>query len=249
MNDHNDLNHPNHQNCLKMKIGGIQKSSLIDYPGKVSSVIFCSGCNFDCPYCHNPDLVGGRSVCPNKIDTHEVYGFLDERRNFLDGVVVSGGEPTLQPGLFELCREIKNFGFPVKLDTNGSRPRVLQYLIEENLVDYVAMDLKTDPVLYQSYIKSDCRPDPIVESIELIMDSGLDYEFRTTCVKPIVTEQTVENILELIPGARLYALQRFREGDVLHPDFFHKENCEFSADEMLGLKTLAEKSVRKCIIR
>jgi pyruvate formate lyase activating enzyme len=232
-----------------MRIGGIQKSSLIDYPGKVSSVLFCSGCNFDCPYCHNPGLVAGQSTCPDKFDANAIYGFLDQRRDFLDGVVVSGGEPTLQPDLVNLCRRIKDIGFPVKLDTNGSRPRVLQHLIEADLVDYIAMDLKTDPVLYRSYIKPSCRPDPIVDSIELIMESGIDYEFRTTCVKPIVTYRTIENILQLIQGARRYALQRFRNGEVLHPEFFENGNCEFSGDEMLALKALAEQTVAECIIR
>jgi len=232
-----------------MQIGGIQKSSLIDYPGKVSSVIFCSGCNFDCPYCHNPGLVDGKSSCPDQLDMKAVTGFLDQRRNFLDGVVVSGGEPTLQPDLVALCRQIKAFGFAVKLDTNGSRPQVLRHLIDANLVDYIAMDLKTDPVLYRSFIKPDWRPDPIVDSIALIMDSGVDYEFRTTCVKPIVTPRTIENILQLIAGAKLYALQRFRNGDVLHPEFFNNSQCEYSADEMLALKALAEQSVDQCIIR
>lgn len=232
-----------------MQIGGIQKSSLIDYPGKVSSVIFCSGCNFDCPYCHNPGLVAGQSSCPDQLDMNAVSGFLDQRRNFLDGVVVSGGEPTLQPDLVDLCRKIKEFGFPVKLDTNGSRPRVLQHLIEADLVDYIAMDLKTDPVLYRSFIQADCRPDPLVDSIALIMDCGVDYEFRTTCVKPIVTARTIENILQLIAGAKLYALQRFRNGDVLHPEFFNNSQCEYSAEQMLQLKALAEQAVDKCIIR
>jgi len=232
-----------------MHIGGIQKSSLIDYPGKVSSVIFCSGCNFDCPYCHNPGLVTGQSNCPNPIDTDAVYGFLDQRRNLLDGVVVSGGEPTLQPDLVDLCRKIKDFGFPVKLDTNGSRPQVLRQLIAEGLVDYIAMDLKTDPVLYRSFIKPDCRPDPILESIELIMESGIDYEFRTTCVKPIVTGRTIENILQLIQGARLYALQRFRNSEVLHPEFFRNGNCHYIDDEMAVLKALAEQTVAHCVIR
>ena len=121
--------------------------------------------------------------------------------------------------------------------------------IEADLVDYVAMDLKTDPVLYRSFIKPDCRPDPIVDSIALIMESGVDYEFRTTCVKPIVTYRTIENILQLIAGARLYALQRFRNGYVLHPEFFKNSRCEYSADEMLELKALAEQSVVECIIR
>ncbi len=232
-----------------MHIGGIQKNSLIDYPGKLSSVIFCSGCNFDCPYCHNPGLVDGHVGCPNDLNTGAIFDFLDQRRGFLDGVVVSGGEPTLQPDLLDLCRRIKNLGFPVKLDTNGSRPRVLQSLIREGLVDYVAMDLKTDPVLYRAYIKRDCQPDPIVASVALIMESGIDYEFRTTCVKPIVTPQTVENIVELIKGARRYALQRFRNSGVLHPEFFKAGNCEYSRDEMLQLKALAEQTVDECLIR
>lgn len=232
-----------------MQIGGIQKSSLIDYPGKVSSVIFCSGCNFDCPYCHNPGLAEGQSSCPNKLDMQAVSDFLDQRRGFLDGVVVSGGEPTLQSDLMDLCRKIKSFGFPVKLDTNGSRPRVLQQLVDANLVDYIAMDLKTDPVLYGSFIKPHCRPDPIVDSVGLIMASGVDYEFRTTCVKPIVTPQTIENIVQLIAGARRYALQRFRNGDVLHPEYFKNSRCEYSPDEMLQLKASAEQAVDECIIR
>jgi len=178
-----------------------------------------------------------------------VYGFLDQRREFLDGVVISGGEPTLQPDLADLCRKIKDLGFPLKLDTNGSLPRVLQGLIEKGLVDYIAMDLKTDPVLYRSFIKPDCRPDPIVASVELIMESGIDYEFRTTCVKPIVTYRTVENILQLVQGARLYVLQRFRNRELLHPEFFQEGNFEYSDDEMLELKALAEQTVDECIIR
>jgi len=232
-----------------MQIGGLQKNSLIDFPGKVSSVIFCSGCNFDCPYCHNPDLVRGPSNCPNNLNTEMVYGFLDQRREFLDGVVISGGEPTLQPDLADLCRKIKDLGFPLKLDTNGSLPRVLQGLIEKGLVDYIAMDLKTDPVLYRSFIKPDCRPDAIVASVELIMESGIDYEFRTTCVKPIVTYRTVENILQLVQGARLYVLQRFRNSELLHPEFFRDGNCEYSNEALLNFKALAEHWVDKCLIR
>jgi len=232
-----------------MQIGGLQKNSLIDFPGKVSSVIFCSGCNFDCPYCHNPDLVRGPKNCPNHLSRAAVYDFLDQRRGFLDGVVISGGEPTLQPDLANLCRKVKNLGFPLKLDTNGSRPNILQHLIEEGLVDYIAMDLKTDPVLYQTYIKSDCRPDSIVASVELILESGIDYEFRTTCVKPIVTGRTIENILQLIRGARLYVLQRFRNSELLHPEFFQEGDFEYSPDEMLEFKALAEQTVRECIIR
>jgi pyruvate formate lyase activating enzyme len=178
-----------------------------------------------------------------------VYGFLDQRREFLDGVVISGGEPTLQPDLADLCREIKHLGFPLKLDTNGSRPRVLQALIEKGLVDYIAMDLKTDPVLYRYFIRTDCLPDTILASKKLIMESGIDYEFRTTCVKPIVNRRIIVNILQLIQGARLYALQRFRNSELLHPEFFRDGNCEYSNEALLNFKALAEHRVDKCLIR
>ena len=232
-----------------MQIGGLQKTSLIDYPGKLSSVIFFAGCNFDCPYCHNPDLARGCPSCPNDLTAANICNFLKQRRGFLDGVVVSGGEPTLQPDLSELCKKIKGLGYPVKLDTNGSRPQVLEELIDKKLVDYIAMDLKTDPVLYRSYIKPDCNPDPILDSIGIIMSSGIDYEFRTTCVKPIVTFETIENMSQLIRGARLYALQRFRNNDVLHPEFFGGGENEYSDEELQQFKAAAEPWVKGCILR
>jgi len=232
-----------------MHFGGLQKSSLVDYPGKLSSVIFCTGCNFDCPYCHNPGLARGRASCPADLTAANIAKFLAKRQGFLDGVVVSGGEPTLQNDLPDLCRMIKGFGYPVKLDTNGSRPRVLEKLIAENLVDYIAMDFKTDPVLYRSYIKPDCGPDPLLASIRIIMASGIDYEFRTTCVKPIVTLATIENISHLIQGARLYALQRFRNQEVLHPEFFGGPENEYNDGELAELKAAAEPWVRECILR
>jgi len=232
-----------------MQIGGLQKSSLVDYPGKLSSVIFFAGCNFDCPYCHNPELVRGCATCPADLTTAHICDFLQQRQGFLDGVVVSGGEPTLQPDLADLCKKIKGFGYPVKLDTNGSRPQVLEQLIDRRLVDYIAMDLKTDPVLYRSYIKADCNPDPLFASIRILMESGIDYEFRTTCVKPIVTFETIENISHLIQGARRYALQRFRNNDVLHPEFFGGVENEYSDEELRQLKAAAEPWVRECILR
>jgi len=232
-----------------MHIGGLQKSSLVDYPGKLSSVIFFSGCNFDCPYCHNPELARGCTTCPADLTTANICHFLEQRQGFLDGVVVSGGEPTLQNDLADLCRKIKGLGYPLKLDTNGSRPRVLEHLIDEKLVDYIAMDLKTDPLLYKSYIKPDCGPDPILASIRILMESGIDYEFRTTCVKPIVTLETIENMSHLIQGARLYALQRFRNNDVLHPEFFRGVENEYSDEELIQLKAIVAKWVENCIIR
>jgi len=232
-----------------MYFGGLQKSSLVDYPGKLSSVIFFSGCNFDCPYCHNPELAKGCASCPADLTTKNICDFLIQRQGFLDGVVISGGEPTLQNELADFCKKIKGFGFPVKLDTNGSRPKVLERLIDEKLVDYIAMDLKTDPVLYTSYIKPGYGPDPILASIRILMASGIDYEFRTTCVKPIVTLEAIENISHLIQGARLYALQRFRSNDVLHPEFFGGVENEYSVEELMQLKATAEPWVNECIVR
>ena len=232
-----------------MPIGGLQKNSLIDYPGKISSVIFLSGCNFDCPYCHNPELARGHLPCTAELNASEICRFLKHRRGFLDGVVISGGEPTLDDHLFDLCIRIKQLGYPIKLDTNGSRPRILKQLIDAGLIDYIAMDLKTDPILYAAYIKPNCSPDPILSSIRHVMQSGIDYEFRTTCVKPIITPQTIENITLQIQGARLYVLQRFNQHQVLHPEFFQNDNCAYSDEELMQLKGLAEQSVADCIIR
>ena len=232
-----------------MNIGGLLKNSMIDYPGKLSCGIFLSGCNFDCPYCHNPDLAGGCGGGSTEFDPDHVYRFIENRKGFLDGVVISGGEPTLQEDLFDLCRRIKNMGFPVKLDTNGSRPRVIKRLIDEGLVDYIAMDLKTDPRWYATYIKANCNASAILASTKIIMESSIAYEFRTTCVKPIVTPEVIENISRLIKGAGLYALQRLHRSRMLHPDFFKEINYEYNDDELIQLKAVADPWVERCIVR
>jgi pyruvate formate lyase activating enzyme len=232
-----------------MNIGGLLKNSLIDYPGKLSCGIFLSGCNFDCPYCHNPDLARGCAISGAEFNPQNFYRFIESRKGFLDGVVISGGEPTLQTDLFDLCEHIKQMGYPVKLDTNGSRPQVIKRLIAEGLVDYIAMDLKTDPLKYATYIQPNCNVPEIITSIEIIMASAIAYEFRTTCVKPIVTAEVVENICRLIEGAGLYALQRFHKSEMLHPDFFKDANYEYTDEELKQLKAIAEPWVKKCIVR
>ncbi len=230
-----------------MVFGGLQKNSLIDYPGKISCVLFLSGCNFDCPYCHNPDLAKG---CPSSVlNDNSVFDFLERRKGFLDGVVVSGGEPTLHKDLVSLCEKIKLIGYPVKLDTNGSRPHVVKELIDKGLIDYIAMDIKTDPFYYSPLIHKDCNPDHISSSIRIIMESALPHEFKTTCIKPIINEQVVERISRRIEGAMLYALQRFQNTRVLHPEFFHESKRSFDDEELLHLKSIAEPWVEKCIIR
>lgn len=232
-----------------MHIGGLQKNSLIDYPGKTSCVLFLAGCNFDCPYCHNPALARGRcgqENCPNEAD---VYAFLERRRGLLDGVVVSGGEPTLSGDLIPACERIQAMGYPVKLDTNGSRPAVLRDLLERSLVDYVAMDIKTDPFHYDLLAHDACSPSEILTSIQLIMDCCEAYEFRTTCVRPLVSGETVEKIARLIQGAKRYVLQRFRPAEILHPEFFQDMDPTFTHEELQGFHALAAPWVEECILR
>ena len=232
-----------------MVSGGFQKNSLIDYPGKISCVLFLSGCNFECPYCHNPDLVKGRLPSPNFFHEKAVYGFLERRKGFLDGVVISGGEPTLQQDLVSLCEKIKKMGYQIKLDTNGSRPRVIKKLIDEGLIDYIAMDIKADPLRYLPSIKKNYNPTKILSSIQIIMESALAYEFRTTCVKPIVDKQVIENIARTIEGAMLYVLQDFNNSRILHPEFFEGIEARYDKNELLELKSIANPWVRKCEVR
>lgn len=231
-----------------MRIGGLQPTSLIDYPGKLCCVLFLAGCNFECPYCHNPQLTGDPALHAERVTAAEVFAFLEQRRGRLDGVVVSGGEPTLHAELPELCRRIKRLGFPVKLDTNGSRPEMLARLVAEGLVDYVAMDLKTDPERYRESVSAGCDAATLRASVDAIMRSGLNYEFRTTCVRPLVSPATVERIARLIWGSRLYVLQPFRAGDILRPGFYEGDPG-FSEAEMAELARCAEPWVECCRVR
>lgn len=232
-----------------MIFGGLQKSSLIDYPGKLSCVIFLSGCNFDCHYCHNPSLATGTAECPDILMRDNLYNFLDERRDFLDGVVISGGEPTIQKNLFKLCETIKELGYSIKLDTNGSRPKELKRLLEQGLVDYIAMDIKTEPVRYKNLIRGDFNQDDLLSSILTIMQSAPDYEFRTTCAKGFVDERIIEKIAQLINGANLYALQSFNRVKILHPEFFQNQELGLDQIEMDKLMSIAKPWVKECVVR
>jgi pyruvate formate lyase activating enzyme len=232
-----------------MVFGGLQKNSLIDYPGRLSCVIFLSGCNFECPYCHNPSLANGKSASRDMMSRENLYDFLKKRKGFLDGVVISGGEPTIQKNLFGLCEAIKQFGYSIKLDTNGSRPQELKVLIDNGLVDYIAMDLKTDPLEYKSLIQGEFNADDLLASIVTIMQSAPDYEFRTTCVKGFVDDRIIERIAKLIKGANLYALQPFNPAEVLHPEFFRDQHTGLDLSEMDRLKSIAKPWVKECVIR
>lgn len=231
-----------------MRIGGLQKSSMIDYPGGVAGVVFLSGCNFHCPYCHNPSLARGQ--CVEEIPAQNLFEFLKKRRGFLDAVVISGGEPSVHDDLPELCRRIRQMGFAVKLDTNGSRPPMLRCLLHEGLLDYVAMDLKTLPEGYASLCDENNVQAALEESIALILSSGVAHEFRTTCVKPFVDYDVVSHMAASIAGAQRYFLQRFSTaGEILDPGFCPENACCFSDEELLTMRDAAARHVGCCDLR
>lgn len=228
-------------------IAGLQKHSLIDYPGKVACVVFFAGCNFRCPYCHNADLARGGAVDP--MDPDDFWRFLEKRRGFLDGVVVSGGEPTLQGEISAFCREIREMGFFVKLDTNGSKPDVVSRLIADGVLDFIAMDIKTDPQRYVSMgIFPNGDPACMFESIDRIKGSDIAGEFRTTCVAPFVTEETFPAMLESIAGADRYVLQPFVNRNVLDPEWIARHARALSSEEMARLAETASKYVGEVIV-
>lgn len=191
-----------------MKIAGLQKNSFVDFPGKVSAVVFTPGCNMNCFYCHNKTLI---STGNNEklIDTDEVFQLLLERKGFLDGVVVSGGEPTVQKDLEEFLKEVKGLGYPVKLDTNGTNPQVIESLIKEKLVDYIAMDIKAPFDKYEKVCGMYVDLDRIKKSIGILKDGAVDYEFRTTVALGLDIDD-IHKIAKEIIDARLYVLQNYR---------------------------------------
>jgi len=231
-----------------MRIGGLLKFSLIDYPGKVAAVVFTQGCNYRCPFCHNPELVLPE-LFVDPLSENDVLDFLEKRKGQLQGVVVTGGEPSIHNDLPEFLQKIKALGFLVKLDTNGSNPGVLKGLIERHLVDYIAMDIKTVPEHYPQHIQKNCDTGALTSSIQLIKTSGLSHEFRTTCIKPLIDQHIVERICEMIQGADLYVLQRFRLSHVLNPDFFRENDYRIAENELQTYQAIAEKWVTSCMIR
>lgn len=198
-----------------MKIAGLVKSSLIDYPGKVAAVVFTQGCNFRCGFCHNPDLIAIDNQ-QSIISEQETLDFLETRVGKLDGVVITGGEPLIQPDIEEFIARIKYLGFSVKLDTNGSSPDKLARLIDARQVDYIAMDIK-GPLLKYDKICAYLNTKVIQRSVEIIMNSGLDYEFRTTVLPAFHALGDFTEIGKLIKGAKSYTIQGYRPENVLDP--------------------------------
>lgn len=207
-------------------IDGFDKLTLLNYPDKVACTIFTKGCNFRCPYCHNSSLI---SLDKENDKYKEVISYLNKRKGILDGVCITGGEPLIHKSTKELIKEIKNMGFLVKLDTNGSNPDMLKELIDENLIDYVAMDIKNTFDKYEETIGCKTNVDNIKKSIDIIESSNIDYEFRTTIVKELHTFDDIKGIINIIDKKSKYYIQNFRNSDgVLNKNLngFTKEELE-----------------------
>lgn len=202
-----------------MQIKGLQKTTLLDYPGKVACTLFTGGCNFRCPFCHNASLV----LSPNDvtdISEEEFFKFLKKRVGVLDGVCITGGEPLLQHDIIPFMEKIHALGFAIKLDTNGSRPKLLREIVELGLVDHIAMDIKNSLPKYSLTSGTNIKIDDIKESIDFIMSCGVSYEFRTTIVKELHTIDDMASIGRLISGAQNYYLQSFKDsGDLICPEY------------------------------
>ncbi len=230
-----------------MKIKGWLRTSLIDYPDHIASVIFTGGCNFRCPMCHNSDLVLDPDQLPD-IEPQEVIDFLVKRSGLVDGLVITGGEPTIQPHLIDFIARVKDCGIEIKLDTNGYRPDILKTILDEKLVDYVAVDIKAPP---DKYVLLSGRPDldiaNIEKSVQLLKKSTLPYEFRTTVVPGMLTQTDIELIAEWIKGAEYYCLQQFRAINNLDPEL--NKLSPYSVFKLQQMAERARKWVKNVLIR
>jgi pyruvate formate lyase activating enzyme len=229
-----------------MKIGGLQKVSLIDYPGKICAIVFTQGCNFRCPYCHNPELVD-----PNLFWECEsedaLMSFLEKRKGKLDAVSITGGEPTIQQDLIAFMKLLKNMGYFVKIDTNGSNPEVIHSIIDRNLVDYIAMDIKAPFKKYEELTQSKVDEKKIRKSIAMIMASGIPYEFRTTVLKSKLSKRDILEIGKIIENASFYVLQLFVPSKVLDQSYLSE--ATYTREELESVKEKLLMHVRSVTMR
>lgn len=233
-----------------MQISGVTPLTLLDYPGHTACIVFTPGCNFRCGYCHNPEFVLPEILCRIRksfIPEVNFLTFLDQRQGRLEGVVITGGEPTVQPDLERFIRAIKDRGFRVKLDTNGNKPAVLSRLIEAGLIDYVAMDFKTSLGEYPNLVGKLANARAIANSLEILKRGSIDYEFRTTLVKEQHTPDILEAMKRELAGAKRFFLQTFRNGITLDPAYVH--STSFSRDEMEQLRSFFAPAVAETGIR
>ncbi|RQD76964.1 MAG: anaerobic ribonucleoside-triphosphate reductase activating protein [Halanaerobium sp. MSAO_Bac5] len=229
-----------------MKLAGLKKTSLIDYPKLISAVVFTRGCNFSCGYCHNSQLIDNKAAEEN-MPEDIFFDFLSKRQQLLDGVVISGGEPTLQPDLKDFIKRIKKeYNLKIKLDSNGSNQSIIKELIKANLIDYLAVDIKQSWDNY-SNLSSEAIIPELKKTFSLILNSELEYEFRTTVVPGWHDKKEIEKIAKTIQGADRYYIQNFKAVNTLDPVL--KERRSFSPTELQSFKEAAEKYLRVVKIR
>jgi pyruvate formate lyase activating enzyme len=231
---------------MGVPIKGIEKLSVIDYPGKMCSIVFLPDCNFRCPYCQNPDLINRPHKLPD-ISEEEIFDFLKDRRKWIDGICITGGEPCLHKGLPEFIKKVKGEGFLVKLDTNGSNPEMIEGLVREGLLDYIAMDIKAPLEGYGEVARAEINKGKIQKSVDFIMNSGVEYEFRITVVPRLFKKGDIEKIGKWLKGAERFFIQRFRPGKTLDKDF--KKESTFSDKELEGLVVIARRYFKRVGVR
>lgn len=232
------------EDSLKLEIFGLQKLSLVDFPDKTACTVFTGGCNFRCPFCHNASLVTGL----NEIETishDDFFSFLEKRKNILDGVCITGGEPLLNKDILNFIEKIKEKGYPIKLDTNGSFPQRLREIVDSGLIDYVAMDIKGAPESYSAVCGTQVNLADINESIEFLLSDRIDYEFRTTVMKEFHDAICFSRIGEWIKGAKRYFIQSFTDsGDILCGTF-----TPYSPEELAHFASIVEPFVLQVQLR
>lgn len=219
-----------------MQLSGIQKFTMIDYPGTIACIAFLPGCNFRCGYCHNPEFVLPERIKKMRdsfIDESLFFTFLEERKGKLEGVVISGGEPTIHTQLPDFIKRIRSYGYKIKLDTNGTNPEMIRKLLEAELIDYIAMDIKSSLDSYEEIIGKKIDTANIKTSVDLIKNSSIEYEFRTTVIKGHHTEKVFRKIGKLLDGADQYYLQQFRSGTIIDEGL--NESKKYSEPELSAI--------------
>lgn len=229
-------------------IKGFIPVTLLDYPGMVSAMVFTSGCNFRCPFCYNKELVLTPEKLP-EISQKEIFNYLTKRRNWLDGVVIGGGEPTIWPGLADFCRKIKLLGYKIQLQTNGSNPQVIKKLLDNNFLDYIAMDIKGPLKKYRDITKTSVSIENIKKSSKIIKQNypKIEAEFRTTIVPTLINEKDIEEIGKDFGGDVPYFLQQFENAKTLDPRF--EKVKPYSSYQLKKMEAIAKRYFKKVEIR
>lgn len=225
-----------------MQIMGFQKMTLLDYPGYIAATIFIGDCNFRCPFCQNASLV---YMEEEVIDQNYIISYLEEKKKYLDGVCISGGEPTMQKELVDFIKKIKSMGFKVKLDTNGTNPNMVRNLIDNKLIDFVSMDIKNSKEKYNITADATVNIDMIQKTIDILMENNIDYEFRTTIVYEFHTEEDITKISKWLKGTKKYALQQFQDSGNLIQEGLHAHEKE----TLYKFKEILEKNIKDVQIR